>query len=343
LAFDNRKAGLENGIKIYLDVVRIVAAVLVLLGHSFYAYGISVLKDDTYFPPVQSIAVVAFFWLSGFLMAYQFMNWGDDFSIKEFTIHKIRRIIPEYWICLLAVLGVDYLHLWMKPDGYNYGEAFNGLTFIGNMFFLQGVPIDGIGTKIQIFGSARPLWTLPVQWWFYFATASVYIVVKRKKIRITDLLFSAFIILLGIVLLKEFGFIFALGIIGYFLYGKISKCLGGLMGLGSGILFLAYEYLTRQVFSNYSVLLFSISLIGWAAFFRDSHYIPPKWLRSAGLISFELYLIHYSVIDYISDILEDFNALFKFSLGIAISIIVSIAIFIIVDRTYKKIIKKLIR
>lgn len=103
------------------------------------------------------------------------------------------------------------------------------------------------------------------------------------------------------------------------------------MGLGFGILFLAYEYLTHQVFSNYSVLLFSVSLIGWAAFCRESHYEPPKWLRKAGLISFELYLIHYSVIDYISDVLAGFNDTFKFCMGIVISIIASAFICWLVD------------
>ena len=338
---ENEIVKLENGTRLYLDLIRIIAASFVLLGHSFYAYGIGALKDDAFFPPIQSIAVVFFFWLSGFLIAYQFSNINENFSLKNYIIHKAYRIIPEYWLCLFVILGIDALHIFINPSGYAYYESFNIKTFLGNMFFLQGLPIDGIRTTIEIFGSARPLWTLSVQWWFYFLFAIIYIMVKKKKITIIEFGFCGLIVILNVAYLKEFGIIFAFGIIGYHLYKKINATMGGLFAVFSAMLYIVYGRITNQIFSNYGIILLSVTLIGGAAFFSARQVSNPNIFRTIGLVTFEIYLIHYSVIDVIHDIFADRNSEILFLIGIIISLVVSILIFYCVKKSKDLIQRKL--
>ena len=339
MASENKAVSLENGIKLYLDIIRIVAATLVLLGHSFYAYNIGFLKDDTLFPPIQSIAVVIFFWLSGFLIARQFSSADESFSLKSFAIHKAQRIIPEYWLCLFGVLGIDALHIIFSPEKYVFYEAFNAKTFIGNMFFLQGVPIDGVNGVIDMFGSARPLWTLSVQWWFYLLAASVFFIVKSRRIKIVELIMCGVFIVLDVVLIKEFGLVFSLGIIGYCLYRKIDKLIGGLIAAISGLLFVFYEKITHQVFSNYAVILLAVALIGGAAFFKTCQVNKPGMLRRAGLVTFEIYLVHYSVISFIKDSFEGLNTIFRFILGIIFSTVMSYGLYYLTE-TGRRIVKR---
>ncbi len=45
-----------------LDLFRIVAAMFVLVGHSFSFYQTTIFKDQTYFPYIQNIGVVVFFY-----------------------------------------------------------------------------------------------------------------------------------------------------------------------------------------------------------------------------------------------------------------------------------------
>lgn len=53
-----------------IDLLGVLAAQAVLLGHCFNLYGVTPLKDETYFPYIQCIAVVLLFAISGVLFEY---------------------------------------------------------------------------------------------------------------------------------------------------------------------------------------------------------------------------------------------------------------------------------
>lgn len=52
-----------------LDFLRVLASQAVLLGHCFNMYGVTPLKDQTYFPFIQTMGVVLLFAMSGILFA----------------------------------------------------------------------------------------------------------------------------------------------------------------------------------------------------------------------------------------------------------------------------------
>ena len=47
---------------------------------------------------------------------------------------------------------------------YKYIKAFNVETFIANLFMLQDFPFI---IPFTSFGSARPFWTIAIEWWIY--------------------------------------------------------------------------------------------------------------------------------------------------------------------------------
>ena len=111
---------LEPGTKVILDLLRIFLIGCVVLGHGFYAYGLTIFKNDEYFPAIQSLAVVGIFWLSGFLTAYQIMNRKDNYKISSFVLHKAKRVIPEYWACILFIIAIDKLHINLSMPRFKY-------------------------------------------------------------------------------------------------------------------------------------------------------------------------------------------------------------------------------
>lgn len=77
------------------DIIRIVAAFTVFLGHFITHFNVSspILFDVAYF--VRGVPV--FFMLSGFFIAASL----ERYSVKEFLIRRFVRIYPALWVCII--------------------------------------------------------------------------------------------------------------------------------------------------------------------------------------------------------------------------------------------------
>lgn len=62
----------------FIDCVRVLASQLVLFGHSFSFFNVTLLKDQTYFAYIQNIGVVLLFAISGFLFSYTLKKRGGE-------------------------------------------------------------------------------------------------------------------------------------------------------------------------------------------------------------------------------------------------------------------------
>lgn len=71
---------------------------MVLLGHSFSYYGMTPLKDQSYFPYIQNIGVVILFELSGFFTVYSLdnKNRNHDYAFKSYIKKRACRIGRGY-------------------------------------------------------------------------------------------------------------------------------------------------------------------------------------------------------------------------------------------------------
>src|SRR5687767_15478673 len=82
--------------------LRLVLAVLVVLGHCFPLGGFDIefmssLTRGQVSP--DSLAVKSFFILSGFLLAHALASHP---SLLRFAVRRVFRIMPAFWVCLLV-------------------------------------------------------------------------------------------------------------------------------------------------------------------------------------------------------------------------------------------------
>lgn len=94
----------------YLDGLRGVAAVLVLIGHvgericeTVGAPGLDWVLD--YFSPGR-VGVIAFFCISGFVIPFSFRSPN---AVRNFAISRFFRLYPAYWVSLVTFLALNAL------------------------------------------------------------------------------------------------------------------------------------------------------------------------------------------------------------------------------------------
>ena len=103
---------------LYLDFVRFLAALTVLL---FHAAGFEFMKVDTGFGHYGREAVIVFFVLSGFVIAYTADQ--KDRMLPEYAIHRISRIYSVVLPALLLTAIVDRFGITIHPEFYIEHDA----------------------------------------------------------------------------------------------------------------------------------------------------------------------------------------------------------------------------
>jgi peptidoglycan/LPS O-acetylase OafA/YrhL len=169
--------GLKQGHDNFL-LLRLIAALLVLLGHSYAVAQIPGLHDfigragwgqGIY---TGSIAVDIFFVVSGFLVAGSYINRRD---LRFFIRSRILRIVPGYLVCVFAcayLIGpwITTLPLgeYLKhPDTLFY--VLRNMTFYSMQWTLPGVFESNPHPQV-VNGS---LWTLPAEVMMYVLLAGI--------------------------------------------------------------------------------------------------------------------------------------------------------------------------
>lgn len=324
---------LRMGQKTILDIFRITAALFVLFGHGFSFFQCTLFKDQSYFPCFQNIGVVLFFLISGFLTTYSLEknNNNHNYTFSEFFSHKTSRIYREYFPGLVIISIVDFISIYINGDRYMYYNAFNIRQFFSNLFMLQNMgPYGILGHYFIPFGSARPLWTLSIEWWIYMLFGSVFLVLKNKE-RITIL--NSIIIGISIIMSAEYfitgrgaglGFVFAIGVLSFYLYRLIDQRLAWICLILSNLLYIAYGLKYKEAYTVYSFLILGLL---FCSALKVADVIENKRSTFLAFISkstFMLYLVHYSIFDLLVNSDIAVNNSVKFLIGIICSIIISL-------------------
>jgi len=104
-------------------------------------------------------AVITFFLLSGFVIAYSFERSAD----KSFGTYFANRLCRIY-IPLIAVFLVSWLFASQHAGHPVNPELIN---LLGNVFMLQDLGAEYPGTLFLPYLGNGPLWSLSYEWWFY--------------------------------------------------------------------------------------------------------------------------------------------------------------------------------
>lgn len=129
----------------WLDLIRAIAALAVLLGHAVQVTGYT-----GYFPftiALQQNAVIVFFVLSGLLIAH---SAERATSLRSYTIARVSRILPVSVGAVAVSVIVGLLDA--QPDAWTTG--FGALLFLGQGYW-------------PTFGLNPPYWSLCYEVWFY--------------------------------------------------------------------------------------------------------------------------------------------------------------------------------
>ncbi|MBB3260936.1 peptidoglycan/LPS O-acetylase OafA/YrhL [Paraburkholderia bannensis] len=202
---------MKPGLSTFLDLSRWFAALLVVVNHAralvladFAAAASApggagahgpMLRALYFFTGLGHEAVVIFFVISGFLVGgstlQRWQQRGPD--MRAYVSARASRIYTTLIPALIAGIALDSIGLrWFNASGiyttlpeppiatitYVIASTMNLPTFLGNLFMMQGV-------LTQTLGSNGPLWSLACEWWYYCVFAlGAYALTSAKGRRI---------------------------------------------------------------------------------------------------------------------------------------------------------------
>lgn len=177
----------------YLNIVRLVSALIVVIGHIrtnfFLDYAMipaSPLAAVLYVPTtLGGGAVIVFFALSGYLVGGPILaSGGADFAVRDYALKRLVRLWLVLLPALVLTMALDAIGMALLshadlyttpvlyasfPDPIDHGAA----VLLANAAFLQDL-------ATPVYGYNTPLWSLSYEFWYYVLFPSVIYVVKGK-------------------------------------------------------------------------------------------------------------------------------------------------------------------
>lgn len=306
---------LTEGSSLFLDLIRAISVQMVVIGHGIGFCSIAMFLSPPYFPFMQNIAVVIFFILSGYLISNSIsykISTDNNYSFGHYFIDRFSRIYSAFIPALLFIFVIDFVSKSISPETYLYTDAFNGKTFLGNLFMIQDFPfLKYIHFRITSFGSGRPLWTLAIEWWIYLWFGVLMIkIIKKKPSLFTLACFCFLCIVPAYNLFTGRGH----GLTMFWLFGVLI-----------GIVYDKYKTIQISSISKIVILIVVLGLAGLRVVMTMEEYDPVFAFLLAGTLligmdlcskiksskqaattirlvanySYTLYLIHYCIFDFI--------------------------------------------
>ena len=293
---------------ILLDLIRYFLAAVVVIGHGF---GFFLGYFDGFFPRVfphpQSIAVVCFFYLSGFLIVGSQIRQSDrgEGSLGKYLLDRTTRVYVTLIPSLIFVVAVDLS--FQKPSAANVELVTNYASlkiFIDNLFLIPSMP----------YGTMRPIWSLMYEWWIYLLFGGLYYLKSNRATALLLILAGAYYTL-KVNAGGEAGHIWviwALGGVCAYLQQKISwkdlnrhalDALSLLLLIAAGWLYFISKNAYNLPAGIFLALFLFIFTNKTSSFLRLL--IPLRVIvKNLAGFSFTLFLTHYTVLTYTKEFLK---------------------------------------
>lgn len=173
----------DNDTSICLDLLRAIAAQMVCIGHAIIFFVPQV--RATHLPIMQTVGVLLFFVLSGFLITAVLIERSRDpnYGFLQFFTDRFARIysglIPALlFVALIDAIAIQFFGLQMPASSYELR------TFFANLLMMEGYrgAFDNLDMmQWPIFGTASQLWTLVIEWHIYLFVAAVFFMGARPR------------------------------------------------------------------------------------------------------------------------------------------------------------------
>jgi len=306
---------------LYLDALRGIAAMIVVLHHFLFIYN-NEFGHQFKTPQIFEygyFGVELFFLISGFVIFY---TLSKTQSVKDFLLKRAIRLYPTFWICLIVT--VCFIHIFPLSPSRNstIKEALFSLTMFNGLLKIKSVDPS--------------YWTLLVEWFFYLMLATVMLVFKQRKNGLYFFLWAWLGLILvynyvykipfaGAVLNLRYGSFFVSGICFYHIY--IIKEM-----VFKYWLLLAFSFvvgLLALAGLNYANIAISIVyLVFLSAIHFKFRFLSGKVFIFFGEISYALYLVHQNVGFIIMQRLEHAGIVSIWKVVITLVIVIGLATFI---------------
>lgn len=328
--------------------LRIGATFLVLIGHAAAFFKGAQFTQWPNFPYIQSIAVVLFFAVSGWTIAWLLDKRPEGFG--RFLFDRYTRLaIPLLPVLVVLAVAQQLFYGDVQP----YSENSSTFSFLGNLAFLQNLsintPIGVIDLGIHPFGLNRPLWTISLEFWIYVGFGGAIYLSRGNP-------WLSIFIVLTLALLGPSGFsgygkgLPFVWIVGACLYHAIGKTKVNLSKIAKMALLPVWIYLLYCMFDPslwpkngaYSATYSSVILANFAMFMmmtiglkkNDMVMSIMHWL---GGFAYTTYLVHYPMMQILRDTRLFANGIISMFIVAGICLIASWLISIPFEQQYRPI------
>lgn len=235
----------------FFDFLRWSAAIIVVIGHSdmygnmFYGNNrTGIIKAYTYLSSHAHSAVIVFFVLSGYLIAYSSCHKKErkDYTFKEYFLDRWSRIYSVLLIAIIFTLLIDYAGSFFSRDYLNpeyVPQDHWGLRLFVNVFSLQGIQ----GYRVQL-GTNPALWSIGYEFVYYI----LFGLISFRHQLFKNKWFFGFVVflipfLIGIKMISYF-LLWLVGVLSFRLSNRINIKLSG---FGLTLLLLGFLLLNHLV------------------------------------------------------------------------------------------------
>ena len=184
----------------FLDWCRVLAAQMVLIGHIIafqteYRFMLGNLGVVIFF--ILSGFLISF-------SAFEKKSKNPNYGFRLFFVDRFFRIFVPYFPCLLLIVALDYsLIAASKANEYDVYFTFKNFAanlFMlqqhpAGLFADKALGVEYL--KLATFGSGRPLWTVAIEWWIYLLFG--WLVLKTTYLKKQPFKFLAVLLVVGAV------------------------------------------------------------------------------------------------------------------------------------------------
>ena len=157
-------------ISVYLDLVRFLAALIVFFVHANYDRFTSDLPVVWRFRDLGNDAVMIFFVLSGFVIA--FVADQKEKTPRDYFVSRFARLYSVVVPALLFTIAIDHVGAYLVPgayDGWWFQNTRAVWRMFANLFFVNELWFSSIRPF-----SNGPFWSLGYEFWYYTIFAAAF-------------------------------------------------------------------------------------------------------------------------------------------------------------------------
>lgn len=161
-----------------LDFLRLVGALLVVLGHAYVLTGSTVRPPKLAGYGVQTLGVVIFFSISGYLIAE---SWNRSRDVLTYAAARCLRIFPALVVVVVVSAYVVGPFVTFLPAG-DYIQHEQTTHYLHNILLRPAYALPGVFTELPYASAVNgSLWTLPAEFFCYLVVPLVLALPRSSR------------------------------------------------------------------------------------------------------------------------------------------------------------------